>query len=139
MRLKIIIILVLLFFGAAALCYRFLPNISQLTVKKRPPQKTVTPLEFNNQLKNIFRKSYFDLVADHNQLLDVLSTLMEEKKIGSSPKTLIQVDYHSDMYRDNMHLESGYESVGNWVNVLISKGTIDEIYWVSPYTSPNDD
>ncbi len=94
-------------------------------------------------LQDIFKNSYYDYHVHHNQYIDAINWLTEKKLIDSSPKTLIQVDYHSDIYKDNPNIDYGYEGIGNWINVLMTKvssesgGLISEIYWVLPDNTTN--
>lgn len=89
-------------------------------------------MSYQQKLEAVFENALFDVVQDHNQDIDTIKTAKEKGLIDNTPKTLIHFDYHSDMYRDNEHINKSYESIGNYINVLMSNGEVNEIYWIIP-------
>jgi hypothetical protein len=79
-----------------------------------------------------FSNAVFRMFNHHDRTLHRLNDLYksgELKKDGR--RTLVHWDYHSDMYRNNSHLE-GNVNIGNYINTLIWKGDIDEVWWIVP-------
>jgi hypothetical protein len=101
-------------------------------VDKSESIKINNEASYQQKLESVFGKALFDIVQDHNQDIDTIKTAKEKGLIDNTPKTLIHFDYHSDMYRDNEHINKRYESIGNYINVLMSNGEVNEIYWIIP-------
>lgn len=84
------------------------------------------------KLQKTFGSAHFEIMNDHDEMINVIKDFISSGKLDSSPKTLINVDYHADMHSNNRHLDENYVDVGNWINVLVSEGVVDEIYWILP-------
>ena len=89
-------------------------------------------------LKKIFKGSTVAIIENHQDILNAVKDLNESGLLGSAPKTLVNIDYHADLRRNNDHLEKTLIDEGNWINALVSNGTVDEIYWVLPDESKTD-
>lgn len=106
--------------------------IAQVPSPKSESIKINNEASYQQKLEAVFGNALFDVVQDHNQDIDTIKTAKEKGLIDKTPKTLIHFDYHSDMYRDNEHINKGYESIGNYINVLMTNGEVNEIYWIIP-------
>lgn len=69
--------------------------------------------------------------ANHDQLLSFLSGQSLRSNRAKAPRILIHFDYHSDLYRNDSHLHDK-PNIGNYVNFLIHKRLIDEVWWILP-------
>lgn len=100
--------------------------------------------KYLENIKTISQNAYFDRHLAHNQFLDAIDLIIKNGKLGDKSVTLIQTDFHSDLYRKNTFVDKNYIGVGNWVNVLLTKKIttgkylIDSIYWVLPPQTKTD-
>lgn len=79
-----------------------------------------------------FAQAQYQIFDNHDQTLHRLTGLYNAGKLRKDPKrTLVHFDYHSDMYRNNSHLE-GNVNIGNYINTLIVDQHIDEVWWILP-------
>lgn len=90
--------------------------------------------------REVFGNSSFEIVRNHNQVLDVNEAAVM-KKHGISkddPVVLINFDSHSDMYLQDM-ARDGNESIANWVNTTLARNpNITDFYWVLPNEFKNN-
>lgn len=90
--------------------------------------------------KEVFGQSSFELVRNHNQVLDVNEAdVMQKHGISKDdPVVLINFDSHSDMYLYPME-KDGKESIANWVNTTLARNpNITDFYWVLPNEFKNN-
>ena len=90
---------------------------------------------FARSLRAVFGASYFDVARDHNCDLDTVALLRHRKSLDSQPLVLVHIDYHADIMRNNEHITIRHEGIGNYINRLMSDGTVREVYWVLPDSS----
>lgn len=100
--------------------------------------------EYAKLLPEIFEDSKTNaFVRSHNQILD-LDWHKALREAGIKPDeaiTLINVDAHADLHRyeDGTVLPEGNESIGNWVNTMLSKyPNIREFIWALPRDMKSD-
>jgi len=79
-----------------------------------------------------------DIMRHNNQVLDVVASATEIGIIAPAEDlrdedrfVLLHFDTHSDLYVDE-DLSENTEGIGDYVNVLVSKGIVDEVFWVLP-------
>jgi hypothetical protein len=78
------------------------------------------------------------MFKDHNQMLDAYRTLVSTEKLARTPRILFHIDYHSDIYRNNSYVKDKVESIGNYINALVSEGDVKELWWIIPDTTELD-
>lgn len=69
--------------------------------------------------------------VNHDQLFFLLSEHFPAMTSAKTPRILIHFDYHSDLYRNNSHIH-GAPNIGNYVNFMIYKRLVDEVWWILP-------
>jgi hypothetical protein len=124
----VIIVILVASFGIIS----FSDNNKAITLKASKVEPKILSNNLSNSSLNWMNNSYFDVMHDHNQILDYIEALEKDNLMDKRPKILINFDSHSDTYHNNSHIEKGEDNSGNWVNQLMSKGIIDEYYWVQP-------
>ncbi len=83
-----------------------------------------------NNAKYIFSKSITNINTNHNQAIDVYNSVLAQFPGFKEKKpALINFDLHSDIY---INFSGNPQKHVNWINYLILKENIREIYWVIP-------
>lgn len=83
-----------------------------------------------NNAKYIFSKSLTNININHNQAIDVYNSAFAElTEFKEKKPVLINFDLHSDIY---INYSGDTKKHVNWINYLILKENIREIYWVIP-------
>jgi hypothetical protein len=79
-----------------------------------------------------FKNAHFEMFDNHSDTLFKLRNLYSAGKLQKdSKRTLIHFDYHSDLYRNNSHTENNI-NIGNYINTMIWKQDVDEVWWILP-------
>lgn len=74
-----------------------------------------------------------DLMEHHNQIIDFIDAVDEDRLPLAKPMTVVHFDSHSDL---NVHKDPraylSSEHIGDFLNTLIARGQAAEVYWVMP-------
>jgi|GEM_PF-6869673 len=88
-----------------------------------------------NSLAQLMSSAYaFDVMPHNNQVIDFLDALIEDGRLSEAQAlTIIHFDSHSDLnaYRDPRTFRPR-EHIGDFLNTLIDRGLVKDIYWVMP-------
>jgi len=104
---------------------------SQLPAKAVPPYLAAIQKQRRLDLSRLLGDSHFYIFDDHNRVLDAVKDMKSRGLYGSKPTAIVHIDYHADLYRNNLHL-SVPPTIGNYINKLISDHDVDEVWWIVP-------
>lgn len=79
-----------------------------------------------------FAKAHFRMFDHHDRTYYKLKTMQSNGQLPKKQWTLIHFDYHSDMYRNNWHVDAANINIGNYINTMMWKDQVHTVWWILP-------